>query len=301
LRQPIAMASNFPTKDYYCRCNSLKDYLRMPSPDKSDIESTGGEIFEQTATVQSWDRDYYHPIAERYYDRAIPEMLRLMGAGRGARVLDAGCGPGVHSVRAARAGYSVCAIDVSQTMLQEAQRRVANAGLTSAIEFRREDLTRLTFPNHSFRYVFSWGVIIHIRDVEKALDEFARIIESRGKLALYVTNSRAWDHKLESLIRLLLRRPSVGRESHPLGNGIWYEMHGEKLWLWQFHIPELQRQLEARGFRLTHRVIGEFSEMQRRLDGFPRQILLQLNNLCAWLKLPPGPATSNLLVFQKGD
>jgi SAM-dependent methyltransferase len=265
------------------------------------MKPTGCTVFEQPATVESWDRDYYHPIAERYYDRAIPAMLRLMGVEPGAYVLDAGCGPGVHTARAVRAGCTVCAIDISQTMLEEAQKRVANAGLASAVQFQQEDLTRLTFPNRSFRYVFSWGVIVHVRAVEKALDEFARIVEPGGKLALYVTNSEAWDHKLESLVRFLLRRPLVGRESHPLGNGIWYEMHGEKLWLWLFHIPELQRQLEARGFRLTHRVIGEFSEIQRRLDGLPRQILLRLNNLCFWLKLPPGPATSNLLVFQKGD
>jgi 2-polyprenyl-3-methyl-5-hydroxy-6-metoxy-1,4-benzoquinol methylase len=48
-------------------------------------------------------------------------MLRLMGVEPGARVLDAGCSHGVHSVRVARAGFRVCAIDNSQTMLREAQ------------------------------------------------------------------------------------------------------------------------------------------------------------------------------------
>jgi hypothetical protein len=36
-------------------------------------------VFEQAGTIEKWDRDYYHPIAERYYDRAIPAMLYLMG------------------------------------------------------------------------------------------------------------------------------------------------------------------------------------------------------------------------------
>ena len=43
-------------------------------------------------------------------------VLRLMGVEPGARVLDAGCSHGVHSVRVARAGFRVCAIDNSQTM-----------------------------------------------------------------------------------------------------------------------------------------------------------------------------------------
>jgi SAM-dependent methyltransferase len=263
------------------------------------MTQTEKAVFERRATVESWDHDYYNPIAERYYDLAISTMLRLMGIESGATVLDAGCGPGVHSVRVARAGCRVCAVDISQTMLKEAQARTAAAGLDSAVEFRHEDLTRLTFPDASFRYVFSWGVIIHIFDVEMALDELARVVEPGGKLAIYVTNSKSWDHKLESLLRFLLRKPLVGRRSVCLGNGIWYEMHGEKLWVWHFDIRELERQLEARGLHLTHRVIGEFSEFQRRVGGPLRRMLLRLNNLCYRLKVPAGLAVTNLLVFQK--
>jgi hypothetical protein len=76
-------------------------------------------------------------------------------------------------------------------------------------------------------------------------------------------------------------------------------MHEQKLWVWQFDIRELQRQLEIRGLHLTHRVIGEFSEIQRRVGGPLRWFLLRLNNLCYRLKLPPGPAATNLLVFMK--
>jgi len=266
-----------------------------------DTKQTESAVFEQRATLEAWDRDYYNLISERYYDRAISTMLRLMGVEPGALVLDAGCGPGVHSVRVARAGFRVCAVDISQTMLQEAKARTAAAGVASAVEFRQENLTRLTFPDASFRYVFSWGVIIHIHDVKKALDELARVIEPGGKLALYVTNGKSWDQKLESFVRFLIRKPLVGRESLRLGTGIWYEMSGQRLWVWQFDIRELEQQLKARGLNLTHRVIGEFSEIQRRVRGPLRRMLLRLNNLCYRLKLPPGPAAANLLVFRKDD
>jgi len=265
-------------------------------PEMNDAERA---VFEQRATVEEWDNDYYHPIAERYYDRAIAAMLRFMEVEPGATVLDAGCGPGVHSVRVAQAGYRVCAIDMSQTMLAEAQSRVAAAGASALVEFSRQDLTRLTFPDASFRYVFSWGVIIHIPEVEKALDELARVLEPGGKLALYVTNQSAWDHKLERLLRFMLRKPLLGRQTVRLGTGTRYDLHQQKLWVWQFDIGELVRQLKLRGLKLTHRIVGEFSEIQRRVRGPLRYLLLRLNNLWYRLKLPRGPAVTNLLVFVK--
>src|SRR6202167_5696798 len=103
--------------------------------DMPEINEAERAVFEQRATVESWDSDYYHPIAERYYDRAIATMLRLMEVEPGATVLDAGCGPGVHSVRVARAGYRVYAIDVSPAILTEAQTRVAAARAASLVVF----------------------------------------------------------------------------------------------------------------------------------------------------------------------
>ena len=60
-----------------------------------------GAVFEQEATVNDWDEDYYPPLAIALYDRSISWMLDAMGAKRGDLVLDGGCGPGVHSIRAA--------------------------------------------------------------------------------------------------------------------------------------------------------------------------------------------------------
>jgi ubiquinone/menaquinone biosynthesis C-methylase UbiE len=262
------------------------------------VES-GSNIFEKRETVESWDYDYYHPIAERYYDRAVATMLRLMGAGPGDHVLDAGCGPGVHSIRAAKAGLQVHAVDISETMLREARRRVEDAGVADRVAFAREDLTALSLPTASYRYVFSWGVIIHIREIERALDELARVVQPGGRLALYVTNSSAWDFDLETLVRMLVRKPLRGLETLPMGQGMWYEYHGERLWLWRVNVQALTLYLESRGLRRVARVLGELSEVQRRVHGLLRNALLHANNLAYRLHLPAAPAATNLLVFEK--
>lgn len=256
-------------------------------------------VFEQVDTIKSWDDDYYHPIAERLYDRAIADMAHQLGAPKGATILDAGCGPGVHSIRLARSGYNIDAIDISQAMLSEAAARVSNAGLSSRVKFQQQDLTRLDVATEAYPFVFSWGVIIHIHEVEKALDELSRIVAKGGRLALYVTNQSALDTAAESAARFILRKPASERTRTRLGTGTWYTMHGERLWVWAFDIAELAIEMKKRGLRLIHRRSGEFSEIQRRVPTILRPPLLHLNNAYYALSGPPAAAMTNLLVFEK--
>jgi ubiquinone/menaquinone biosynthesis C-methylase UbiE len=263
------------------------------------LQDNSNKVFEKKSTVASWDQDYYNETSEYFYDNCVVKMLQQMHIAPGEKVLDAGCGPGVHSVRVARAGHPVCAIDFSQTMLGEANKRVSAAGLEKLVEFKQEDLTHLSFPSNSFKYAFSWGVIIHIRNVESALSELARIITPGGRLALYINNADAVDLKLERLARSLLSKPQSARESLPLGVGGWYTMHGERLWVWHFDIPKLAEYLDKQGLRLVHRSCGELSEFQRRFAGTLRQTLLKFNNFAFRREFPAKWANGNLLIFEK--
>lgn len=257
------------------------------------------EVFEAKSTVDQWDEDYYHPIALQLYDWAVADMLEKMEAEAGSIILDGGCGPGVHSIRVAKAGYHVCAVDISRTMLDQARQRAKSENVADQIEFYQKDLTKLDLPDHSFDYVFSWGVIIHIPDAQQALDELARIVKPGGKLALYITNKTAIDHKIETFVRFMLRKPLPGLSHFKLGDGTWYNMNEEKLWVWRFDAQAIVEYLVNKGFDLKHHRIGELSEIQRRLGGVPRQILLHLNNLSYRLKLPAHIATTQLLIFEK--
>jgi len=255
-------------------------------------------IFEEEATVSDWDSDYYHPIAVRLYDQLVPDMLKMMGAKPGSTVLDGGCGPGVHSVRAARAGCNVMAIDISETMLGHAKQRVEEAGFGDMVEFAQKDLTNLDLPDESFEHVFSWGVIIHIREIELALENLARIVKPGGSLALYLTSDSAVDHKLESTLRFVTRKP-LNLQKLPLGDGVYYDMNDQKLWVWRVNASAVTKYLAEKGFRLTHRRIGECTEIQRRVNGFPRRALLRMNNLAYRFHVPPSLGCTSLFVFKK--
>ncbi len=271
----------------------------MGSPSaQPEIVSEHADVFERGETVADWDADYYHPIAERLYDKQVARMLERLRVPPGGPVTDAGCGPGVHAIRAAKLGHRVEALDLSHTMLGEAQRRADAAGVADKITFRQTDLTTLDIPDASRRHVFSWGVVIHIPDAEAALSNLARIIAPGGRLALHLTNSTAFDHTLERWGRFAVRKP-LELEQRDLGPGCWYEMNDERLWVWRFDLDAVAAFLARRGLTLRHRWTAECSEIQRRVNGPVRSALLRVNNAAAAMGVPARCSATNLLVFER--
>ncbi len=68
-----------------------------------------------------------------------------IGYDKSVRILDLGCGTGRHSIELASRGYTVCGIDLSQSMLERARQKAARAQVN--IEFSRHDARNLPFKN----------------------------------------------------------------------------------------------------------------------------------------------------------
>lgn len=68
---------------------------------------------------------------------------RELGADRGKRILDIGCGTGRHAIELARRGYRVTGFDLSEGQLRRARKKAAEAGVL--VEFQRRDATRPHF------------------------------------------------------------------------------------------------------------------------------------------------------------
>ena len=65
-----------------------------------------------------------------------------LGISSGENVIDLGCGAGRHSIELARRGYTVTGVDISKRMLQEAEKRAEEAGVSPS--FLRLDLRDLS-------------------------------------------------------------------------------------------------------------------------------------------------------------
>ena len=88
--------------------------------------------------------------------------LRALGGWRGARVLEIGCGDGRLTVRLARLGALVEAIDPDAPSIRRARRQRAAllpARLAKNVRYRVGDAEHLAFPDESFdRVVFAWSL-----------------------------------------------------------------------------------------------------------------------------------------------
>jgi SAM-dependent methyltransferase len=257
------------------------------------------QALENIKTFEGWASDYYEPQAIRHYDQAIARMLRVLDPPPGSEVLDAGCGTGVHSVRVARAGFRVHAIDISHVALDDARQRAEREGLADRIRFDRADLTQLPFDDGHFQTIFSWGVVIHIPQIEVALKELVRVLRPGGRLALQVTNGSAVDCSIENLARRALRKPRPGAQRTDFGVGAWDDGPVGKLWTVFADVPTVTRHMKSLGCRRVARMSSEFTEMQRRVNGLPRLMLRHLNTAWFALRLPAWPACTNILVFEK--
>jgi 2-polyprenyl-3-methyl-5-hydroxy-6-metoxy-1,4-benzoquinol methylase len=118
---------------------------------------------------------------ERPFDRIIP-FAQLAGK----RVLEIGCGMGLHTKLIAGAGADLTSIDLSPTSIEATRRRLELAGLKADV--RQMDAEKLEFPAQSFDFVWSWGVIHHSSRTTRIVREIARVCRPGAECRVMVYN-----------------------------------------------------------------------------------------------------------------
>jgi ubiquinone/menaquinone biosynthesis C-methylase UbiE len=106
----------------------------------------------------------------------------------GARVLDAGCGPGELLVRLAERGLDPWGIDISTSMVAIARDRMSTLRAPSAERIKVGDIEALPFASGHFDAAIAAGVIEYQKRDEPTLIEMNRVLKRDGYLILNVTN-----------------------------------------------------------------------------------------------------------------
>lgn len=247
-----------------------------------------------------WKGDYRGSDNESFYEAAFDFIGGMFEPSPGATFLDVGCGSCAHSVRLARRGFDVRAVDFSESALGMAQEYVRSQGLEDRISLGRENLLELSFPDESFDYILCWGVLMHIPEVGGAISELARVIKPGGSLIISEGNQSSLEAALTRNLRRLLRREKAEVKRKPAGIEYWKEIGGDAIVTRTANIPWLVRTLEAEGLTLRKRVAGQFSESYTRVSGARlKRLIHAFNNFWFRRVSRPGPAFGNILIFEK--
>ena len=116
-----------------------------------------------------------------------------LGSLRHAVVLDGGCGMGRHARQVAPFACQVVAVDFSRA-IDQARRNVA--GLSN-VDCVQADLLALPFSDASFDFVYSLGVLHHLRETERGIASLVRTLRPGGRLRVYLYWKRhGWQGQL---------------------------------------------------------------------------------------------------------
>lgn len=249
---------------------------------------------------QQWARDYRTNDNEGFYEQAFDLIINELKPWPGATILDAGCGSCAHSVRLARRGFNVRAVDFSESALEMAMQFVRAKALGGQITLGRESLLELSFSDQSFDFVLCWGVLMHIPDVEKAVAELARVVKPGGSLVISEGNKSSLEAVTMRSLKKLLRKEKANVKDTLAGVEYWKDKNGDALVTRQANVRWLIETFESHGLTLTKRSPGQFTESYRMFSSaFARKFFHGLNSF--WLRRVKwaGPAYGNILIFQR--
>ncbi len=116
---------------------------------------------------------------EKFWDSFEQDKLKTYIAEAAEKeVLDAGAGTGRISLRLHAAGATVTALDISPEMLGLLHQKEPE------IKVVEGDMESMPFEDNTFDMIFSSLAMVHLKKVDKFLDECYRVVKDDGKVVL---------------------------------------------------------------------------------------------------------------------
>lgn len=136
------------------------------------------------AMAETYDEIDAQPFYITQYETYADDLLDRLADWRG-RVLDLGCGTGIHTRAVAELADWVVGIDVSHRLVRKAWIKLREARGSVLVG----DAARLPFRDASFDAVLSYGEpLSHIEDPVAVLRELSRVVRTGGRIVLSVDN-----------------------------------------------------------------------------------------------------------------
>ena len=177
-------------------------------------------------------------------------MISLAGDVESKRVLDAGCGPGIHSKRLMSKGAIVTGIDISNEMVRIASEYCGNKGNFLQASFEDDE-----FEPGSFDLIIASLSLMYSRKPELVFANFYRWLDRPGRMIFSIYHPIRFFQKIADFDFSRSRK-------------VWVHLEGCDVTVFNYYHP-LEKYLDAA--RQNGFSIGKFVEpvLSRRHKGWP--------------------------------
>jgi 2-polyprenyl-3-methyl-5-hydroxy-6-metoxy-1,4-benzoquinol methylase len=268
------------------------------------MDESNTAVMEDTLSCieihEKWWKTYLDAENQRFFERLYDTIVRAYPPAHGATLLDAGCGNGIHAIRLARRGFMVRGVDCSESAVEAAQTAVHRLGLCDQVQVERGNLLDLPFEDRQFDYVYCWGVLMHIPEIERALAELARVVKPGGVLIIGESNMFSAQSLARRGLRSLLGRTGMQRNRTPAGIEYWKETPYGRLMARETDMTWLVNTLERMGLKLDRRIAAQFTELYAKVPTRPLKKLVHGFNML-WFRYVrlPQLAFGNVLFLRR--
>lgn len=154
----------------------VKDYWEQAScgTNRTKQAKHSGEYFAEIEEFRYRHEPYIHSFAQ---------FTRW----RKKDVLEIGVGAGTDFTQFVRAGARAHGVDLTEESIANVRARLHTENLEAA-ELRVCNAEQLPYEDGTFDLVYSWGVVHHVENVERVLDEIYRVTKPGGSIKIMVYN-----------------------------------------------------------------------------------------------------------------
>ncbi len=141
-------------------------------------------IFDKEAP--HYDDWYELPIGRLADEIESEHLLRLLSVIKGMRILDVGTGTGNFALQLAERGAEATAIDISDPMLAEAEKKAKEKNLS--VRFKKMDAADLAFPDGTFDAAVAVTTLEFVASSEDVYAEMKRVVRPGGGIVIGAIN-----------------------------------------------------------------------------------------------------------------
>jgi 2-polyprenyl-3-methyl-5-hydroxy-6-metoxy-1,4-benzoquinol methylase len=259
------------------------------------------ETYADSRIHEKWEHAYRgNRHLDRLTDAILERALAAVQPVPGSSFLDAGCGIGAHTRRIAAVGHRCVGVDISPLILRQAAQVTASQDLSDRCDYACCALEAPPFAARQFDVVHCRGVLMHIPDWARALDNLCTLVRPGGAIIVIENN----DQSLFARAMVTARKVAGGLSRSRMvrtegGVELWSEQDGNPFVVRMANIRTLSRRLEENGFELVARFGTSLLEVARASAGWRRAAVVTINTKAFEWNLSPALCKGNVLVARR--